>query len=584
MPFDSFMTAALAAECEDRLVGLKVDKVCQPEKDEIDLLFHIPGRDRLVINCTANTSYLALSERAKENPPSPPPMCMFLRKYLSRAKITGVCQPAFDRVVKISFDAGDEMGFRREKTLYCEMMGRGSNLIFVDENGVIAAAFRQNDVTTKFGRIVMVGARFEPMPLPEKLDPTAVTEEEFCRAMAQVTPDTPIDAAVSLLFSGFGRLTAREVAFRAGGSVDAPVGEAKDLWGAFSGIVSCVRDRRFSPCLIYASREAKEKGESPLDFSFTEIRQYGKDCLVVPCESASEAVETYFAARDGAQRRRQHYNDIASVLKTCRNRLEKKIAAQRQQLLDSVDAEKDRRCGDLIIQEMYRIKRGDTELVATDYSADPPEEVRVPLDERLTPARNAQRYYKEYRKKTTALVKVKEQIELAERELEYAESVSAALLHAESQRDLSEIREELSHWAYGRRLTKGLKKPAGKPVVRAKPLETVSPSGLRIYIGMNNLQNDTVSLSLAEKDDLWFHVKKYHGSHVLLRAAGEEPTDADLEYAASLAAYYSEVGTSDRVEVDYTRARFLKKPAGSKPGFVTYKNQTTVIVSPKSGK
>lgn len=585
MPFDSFMTAALAHEFSVRLSGLKVDKICQPEKDEIDLLFHIPGRNRLIVNCTANTSFMALSSAARENPAAPPPMCMLLRKYLSRAKITFVDQPAFDRVIRITFDAGDEMGFRKPKYLYAEMMGRGSNLIFVDENGSIAASFRQNDVTTKFGRIVMVGARFTPMPLPDKLDPIRVTREEFEAAVAGLPPETPIEKAISLLFSGFGKLTAREAAYRAGGSVDASLADARDLWGAFSGIVSCVKENRYDPCLIYESEAAREAGESPIDFSFTGIRQYENDCLIVPCESASEAVETFFAARDGAERHRQHYNDIHTVLKNCRNRLEKKIAAQRRQLEDCRDSESDRLCGDLIIQEMYRVKKGDPSVLATDYSTDPPREVRVDLDERLTPAANAQKYYREYRKKETAKVKVQEQIELAERELEYCDSVLAALLHAKSQSDLSEIREELSHWNYGRRLTKGLKKPSGKPTRKAKPLEVASPSGSRIYIGMNNLQNDVVSTVLAEKDDRWFHVKKYHGSHVLLKIAPDaDPSAEDLEFAASLAAFYSEVGDSDRVEVDTCRARFLKKPAGSRPGFITYKNYETLIVSPKSAK
>ncbi len=587
MPFDSFMTAALTREISEKLCGLKVDKICQPEKDEIDLLFHLSPRSRLVINCTANTSYMALSSQNKENPAAPPMMCMLLRKYLSRAKVSAIEQIGFDRIVKISFDAGDEMGFRKAKYLYCEMMGRGSNVIFVDEENTILAAFRQNDITTKFNRIVMAGAKFTPMPQQDKRNPVAITFEEFSQVFAASSPDMPIEKAILLFFFGFGKLTAREIAFRAAGSVDAPLSAVslKKLWQAFSEICACVKENQYAPCLIYESKEAFEKGESALDFSFTEIRQYGPSFYIYPCDSVSAAIEAYYAGRDRAERHRQHYNDIAQVLKTCKNRLEKKIAMQLQQLQDAQDADRDKRCGDLITQELYRICKGTEEIVAVDYAVDPPEEVRISLDPRLSPAQNAQHYYREYRKKQTAAVKMQEQIDLAKSELEYAESVSSSLRHAAAQSDLEQIREELSHWNYGRRLTKTLKKPSGKKNIHAKPFETLSPGGCKIYIGMNNLQNDTVSTSLAEKEDYWFHVKNYHGSHVLLKIPAEGViSDADLEYAAALAAYYSEVSDSDRVEVDYTKARFIKKPNGSKPGFITYKNHRTALVTPKSAK
>jgi len=312
------------------------------------------------------------------------------------------------------------------------------------------------------------------------------------------------------------------------------------------------------------------------------ISQFAPPFYVHPCESVSEAIETYYLLRNREERHKQHYNDIAQILKNCKNRLEKKIDAQMLQLEEAASSEEEKTKGDLVMQELYRICRGETEITATDYASSDMRQIKILLDPKLTPAQNAQRYYREYAKKKTALVKLEEQIEIAKNELKYADSVLSSLQTATTAADLSQIRQELSHWSYGRRLTSALKKPqAKKEKVRPRMIRT--ENGFELYIGMNNLQNDAVSTVYAEKDDMWFHVKNYHGSHVLLKSQRErEFSDTDLEFAASVAAYFSQVSTSDRVEVDYTRARFVKKPVGSKPGFITYKNHKTAIVTPKN--
>ncbi len=582
MPFDSFMTAALTKELNQRLIGLKVDKVCQPERDEVDLLFHVGERNRLVINCTASTPFIALSSEPRENPPTPPMMCMLLRKHLSRAKISAVEQLGFDRIIRICFDSGDELGFFKSKNLYCEMMGRGSNLIFTDEADKILAAFRQNDITTKFDRIVMVGMPYQPMPIGDRVNPIECTEVQWMEMIKDAAPDCRADLFLQKRFFGFGKLTAREIVYRAAHDPEAPLSHISPdaLWKSFSEMINLVKEGLFSPCLIYENRRDYEEGKSPLDFSFTLIDQFSPPFYVHPCSSVSEAIERFYLLRNRVERQKQHYNDIAQILKNCKNRLEKKISAQQIQLEEARDAEEDKRKGDLVMQELYRIRRGDREVIAMDYSLSEPKEVRIPLDHTMTPSQNAQYYYREYSKKKTAQVKVLEQIEIAKRELDYADSVLASLQTASVSADLEQIRQELSHWSYGRRLTTGLKKPQNKQN-KARPRELKTKNGFTVFIGMNNFQNDTVSTSLADKEDLWFHVKNYHGSHVLLKAKADQSfADEDLEFAAGLAAYYSQVQTSDRVEVDYTMARFVKKPNGSKPGFVSYKNQKTVIVAP----
>ncbi len=584
MPFDAFMTAALAHELSDCLVGLKVDKICQPERDEIDLIFHKKGRNRLVISCAASTPFMALSSETRENPQTPPMMCMLLRKHLSRARIVSVSQLGFDRTICIEFDSGDELGYQRRKYLYCEMMGRGSNLVFADDNKKILAAFRQNDITTKFDRVVMVGMPYEPMPPQDKIDPMTCQKEEFLNTFCQ--QDGRADLILQKKFSGFGKLTAREVVFRASGDPEMQLSnlDLEQLWKSFSELIHGVKECRFSPCLIYESKEDLKKHASPLDFSFTSITQFSLPFYVQMCESVSEAIESYHHQRNKEERHKQHFNDIYQILKTCIKRLEKKISVQEAQLIDTKDAEEAKKKGDIVMQEMYRIHRGDKEIRAMDYFSDTPCEITISLDPMLSPSQNAQRYYREYTKKKTAAVKLREQVDIAKSELEYANSVMATLSTASCGEDLAQIRRELAHWNYGRRLTTGLKKPSAKKE-KASPKETKSANGFQIYVGMNNFQNDAVSTLLCDKEDLWFHVKNYHGSHVLLKANKErEFADEDIEYAASLAGYYSEVSASDRVEVDYTKGRFVKKPNGAKPGFVTYKNHKTVIIQPKKMK
>ena len=584
MPFDSFMTAALTAELQDSLCGLKVDRIFQPERDEIDLLFHRQGRNRLVISCSPAAPFMALSATNSENPQTPPMMCMLLRKHLSRAKIIEISQPNFDRVIRIQFDSGDELGFVKQRTLYCEMMGRGSNLVFVNENNVILTAFRQNDITTKFGRVVMNGMPYEPMPLQDKFSPRTCNSHTFFALCKEAIPEERCDQFLQKRFFGFGPLTAREVAYRTAGRTDAVMADIKfdTFWTVLQNLIFIIDQKKFCPCLIYQNKETFEQNGAPLDFSFLHPQQFSADFYIHPCESISEAIELFYLKRSKAERQKQHANDIAQILKHSKARLEKKILAQEEQITDAKSAEEDKQMGDLITQEIYRIKRGDRVIYATDYAKDPPEEVKITLDTRLSPAANAQKYYRSYAKKKTALVKVYEQIQIAKEELEYANSVIASLETATDQASIEQIRMELSQWNYGRRMSSVLKKSRQK-IPKTAPLSLVSPNGYTVLVGRNNFQNDAVSFRLSDKDDLWFHVKAYHGSHVLLKTPSDKSIeDADISFAASLAAFYSEAKNSDRVEVDMTRARYLKKPSGAKPGFVTYKNQQTFIVTPKN--
>lgn len=584
MPFDAFMTCALARELREELTGLKVDRINQPERDEIDLLFNATGRVRLVINCLASSPYMALSRLNKENPATPPMMCMLLRKHLSRARVVEISQEGFDRTIRLSFDAGDEMGFRRKKHLYCEMMGRGSNLVFADEDGTILAAFRQNDLMTKFDRVVMVGMPYKPMPPIDKADPCACGRKEFEDLYTGAEQDLLLSKWFLSRFAGFGKLTASELSYRAAGIQDARLSDTTPgrAFDVLKNAIASIQSGLEQPCLIYGKAEG-DRVEEVIDFSCIQITCFDGDVKVVPCESVSNAIESYYLERDRAERKKQHYNDIYQILKTCRARLEKKIAAQILQLREAEGAELLRKKGDLIIQEMYRIKKGDTLLVAPDYEKDPPEPIEIELSETCSPSQNAQRYYKAYGKMKAAAVKVREQIEIARAELAYAESVLATLETAETATDLAEIRRELSHWGYGRRLTTGLKKPSAREG-RAKPRVFRAPSGATILVGMNHLQNEEVTFAMAEKEDLWFHVKRYHGSHVLLKKGnGEEFDPADMEAAAGLAAYYSEARSAPRAEVDYTRARYVKKQ-GSRPGLVIYRNEKTVLVPPVDPK
>lgn len=582
MAFDAGMVYAITHEL-DRILGeengfngARIDKITMPERDEIHLILHV-GRDnhRLVISAGAGNPRIHLTDSAKENPNTPPSFCMLLRKHLSCSRIAHVRQLGFERVAEIEFDFKDEMGYISKKYLIAEIMGKHSNIIFCDENKKILGAIRTTDFSDPLKRPVFSGVKYELPPPQDKIDPTMLTKEIFEGVISNSDKTTPAERVLTSSFLGVAPLVSREAVYRASGDATSVLGsvDTDKLWFHFSSFYADLTSDKVSPCLICRT----ETPDIPFEYSFMEVRQYENKALIKPVDSISTLIDSFFTKRDKAERIKQRAQDIFRLLLNSQNRLLKKIEAQEVELTDTDKMEYCRKCGDLISQEMYRIKRGDKSVTAIDYSVDGYPEVKVELDERLSPSQNAQRYYKYYNRKKNAKVELTRQIDEARAELRYIDAVLDSLSRAETEADLDELREELSMWGYGKRDRKKLKTADKKKKV--KPLKAISPSGLEVYIGKNNLQNDYLTTKFAEKSDWWFHVKNFAGSHVILKTEGEEPPAEDFTFAASLAAMHSSA-EGDNVAVDYTLIKHIKKPPAAKPGFVTYNTYWTAYVTP----
>lgn len=583
MAFDAGMLRAVAFELnlllgeENGTGGSKVEKIYMPDRDEIHLMMRVQGTThRLVVSASPSCARALVSTQVKENPANPPMLCMLLRKRLTGARISAVRQKGFERVLEIEFDTKDEMGFSGKKCLIAEIMGKHSNIIFCDYDYKILGAVRTVDLTSTLSRRIIAGMKYELPPAQDKLDPTEVLKDEFCARVNSFEPSSLAEKVIVSSFFGISPLVAREMVFRASGDISASVGtvDVEKLYGEFAKYFDALKTSVYSPALLFLKGK-----DTAFEYTIYPITQYESSAVSVPCESVSQLVDEYFSRRDRSDRIKQRSQDISRVLTNAQNRLIRKIEAQKNELIQTGDMEKCRLYGDLITQEMYRIKKGDPFVIATDYSKEEWEEVRVELDTKLTPSQNAQSYYKKYNRKKSAVVNLETQIEISEKELLYIDTVFDALSRAVSEKDLSEIREELSEWGY-------IKKSGGKLRLSEKkqapkPMSLRSPSGYEVLVGKNNLQNDYITTKMSEKNDWWFHVKNYAGSHVLMKVGrDEDPPAEDFTFACEVAAQNSSAN-GENVAVDYTQIKYIKKPAASKPGFVTYTTYWTAFVTPK---
>ena len=538
-------------------------------KEYIELLLYTGGCSKtLLFSLCPSDARVALTDAAQERPAVPTMFCMLLRKHLQSARIRSVTALENERVLKFVIDSFDELGHPAEKRIYAEIMGKYSNLIFCDGNDRILGALHTTDITASTRRI-FPGGIYERPPAQNKHDALSTGRESFL-AFARLDSGKTADSFLLSRFLSFSPLTAREVAFRAFGTTDRVLDErnAVRLWEAFDAFCRAVRNGAFVPVMLVSP------DGSAFEYSFTEITQYGAGYENRKYEDFSSLLNAFYAGRSAENRKKQFSADITRILNAHRSRIEKKTAAQREELALCGRMEEYRRFGDLITSNIYRLRQGDTEVSLYDYETE--SDVRVTLDPRLTPAKNAQRYYKKYNKAKHARSVLAEQLELSRSELEYISSVQDAVSRAETERDFAEIRAELS--------LAGL---CGKPertrtsrgrAEQPRPLVFTLTSGKTVKVGKNNIQNDILT-SGAGKNDVWFHVKGFPGSHTLLYTGGEEPTDLDYTQSAMLAAYHSKLRGGENVQVDYTLARYVKKPSGAKPGYVIYDKYHTAVVN-----
>ena len=567
MPLDAICLQGVVGELAPQLTGSRIEKIQQPTRDQIILLLR--GSRRLFLNAGANQPRIHLTEQLRDNPSQPPMFCMLLRKHLSGGIIESVRQEPLERVVTLTVLASDEMGERSRFTLVWEGMPRRANLILCDRDGRIIDCLRRVDLEAEQDRQVLPGLFYRLPTRQDKRSPLSVTEEEFAALLGRAAPDAPLDGWLLDTFTAISPLVARELTVRACGSTDARASQGNALWDVFSRWQRDVKGNTFTPTLI-------KRNGSLADFTYGPVTQYGTYAETEIYDSFSHLLDDFYEKREQAERVKQKGRDLLKTATTARDRVRRKLAAQEKELAACLDRDHLRICGELITANLYRMERGQSRLTAQNYYDENCADVDIPLDVRLSPQENAARYFKQYAKAKTAEKYLTAQLQRGREELQYLESVLQELAQAESEQDFNDIRTELTDGGYLR--GRGKKQPGFQRA--SKPREFRSSAGLRILVGRNNRQNDRLTTKDADKRDIWLHTQKIHGSHMILCTGGAEPDEQSLMEAASLAAYFSQAQGSTKVPVDYTPVKFVKKPAGAKPGMVVYTTYQTMLADP----
>ncbi len=600
MALDGIAVKCVAEELNRALSGARVDKIYQPERDEIAITAHGPaGGGRLVVSASASNARAHLSASRKENPAQAPLFCMLLRKHLIPSRILRVEQVGFERVLRIDFSATTELGDTVVKSLYAELMGRHSNIILVDGENKILDSVKHIDMSVSSVRQVMPGLAYEGAPPQDKKNPLDETESGLAEVLARAgcnAADGGFDAVIGdkvsdpdaggtggvrldkiLLdaYAGLSPMACREIVTRATGECDTRAGTLDEQGTRMFiettlGFFGDIRESRFCPTLIGGT-------DKWLDFAPFYPMQYGGNTKIVKTKSMSEAMERFYADRDAGERHRQRTAALSKLVGNLIERSAKKVTIFQKTLRDAAGKEKLRRYGDLVMANIYRVKPGDSVLEAEDFYSETGETVSIPLDPQKTAAQNAQKFYTRYNKQKTAEKMAAEQLRQTEEELTYLESVQQFLDEAQSPDELAELREELYGQGYLSHRPKRQKEKKGK----INPLSFTSSDGFAIFVGKNNIQNDYITFKLSRSNDIWLHTKNIPGSHTLIRrgTADEIPERTMLE-AAALCVLHSKAKNGVKVPVDYTEIKNVKKIAGAKPGMVIYEHFSTLFVTP----
>lgn len=580
MPLDALCLSGLVHELNTALIGAKIDKIHQPGRDEVVMALRCAkGNAKLLLSANPNHPRPQLTTLNRENPDVPPMFCMLLRKHLTGGRILEITQPPMERLVEFRLEALDELGDRVERRLILEVMGRRANLILLDGEGRIVDCLRRIEGDLATGRRQVLPGLFYRLPdAPQKRNPTALTRDEWETAVMEVPCDSRVDQWLLDNFGGLSPLICRELSQRAGGSTNVLFQElggegVSRLLDGIESMMDDVRQGRFAPTLI--SLEGR-----PKDFTFLPVTQYGDAAVLEDYPTFSALMDRFYEQRENLDRVKQKGQDLIRATTNARDRTARKIANQERELEATQNRERLRQFGDIITSNFYAMERGMSFLRTVDFYDPECKEIEIPLDFLLTPQQNAAKYYKEYNKAKKAEEMLTVLLEKGRKDLEYLNGVLDNINMAEGERDLQEIRQELADTGFVRTQNKGGKKAKR---VSSKPMEFRSSSGMRISVGKNNTQNDLLTGKQAFKSDIWFHTQKIHGSHVILWTEGQQPDVQSLNEAACLAAWFSQGRESGKVPVDYTPVKYVKKPAGARPGMVVYTTYETAWVTPDEG-
>lgn len=561
MPLDAICIEALSRELGPQLLGAKIDKVQQPERDMLLLSLRGPsGNTRLLIAAGTGNARVHATKASYENPAEPPMFCMLLRKHLVGGRVLALTQPGRERMLVFDLETHNELGDAVCKQLIVEMIGRSSNVILVGEDGRIVDCIRRVDFAGDALRRMLPGMLYRFPPQQNKPSFFETPSETRTAMTREADASVPADKWLLSLFSGLSPLVCRELSYRCGGDYEL-------LPAQMDALADSVLAGEFAPTLLIQDKK-------PLDYSFMHISQYGETVQEERFDSFSELLDAFYTRRDKAEQQRRRGHELTRSVRTARDRLARKLAGQKEELKRTETREEVRRRAELVTANLYRLKRGDRSLVCENYYEEGCPEISIPLDSLKTPQQNAAALYKEYNKLKGAQQHLSVLIEQGEQQLDYLNSVLDELQRAESEKDLADLRRELTETGFLRKV-KGAKPERGKAQA---PLHFETDDGLEVLVGRSNVQNDELTNKTARRTDYWLHTQGIHGSHVILRCDGLEPPQRSLEQAAVLAAYHSQGRESGKIPVDYCMVRFVRKPSGSLPGKVIYTDFHTLMV------
>ncbi len=572
MALDGITVAALAAEIREKCLGGRITRIAEPEANEILLTVRSTEQYRLLLSADPSLPLVYLTKQNKPSPMTAPGFLMLLRKHLQGGRITAVTQLGLERALRIEVEHLNELGDLCRKALILELMGKYSNLIFTDDEDKILDAVRRVPSSVSSVREVLPGRPYFLPNTQSKTDPLELGAEELSKLFEG--SHAPLEKALGGSLTGLSPLAAREIVCLAGFDGSECAGELSEaqrlrVYEALQAFLAPVREKRFSPRIYFHRGKMLDFSAVPLHvYAEEEFREY---------DSMSEAMEAFFSEKSAASRIRQRSADLRHILQLSLERTSRKLDLQQKQLKDTEKRDKLKRYGELLKAYGWQAGPGAKELVCADWN-DGDKEVTVPLDETLSASENAQKYFERYQKLKRTFEATMQQIAETEADLEYLRSVAAHLAAAESEADLSGIKAELAETGWIRKTrSSGKKEKAPKA---GQPLRFVTSDGFTVYVGKNNLQNEEVTFKLASGNDWWFHVKGQPGSHVVVRTEGRELPDRSFEEAAALAAWYSSAPRGEKIEVDYTRRREIKKPGLYKPGMVVYHTNFSMTVIP----
>ena len=577
MALDGLVIHSIVDELNNKLLGGKIDKVYQPENDEVVL--HIRNNKenfKLVLSCSASNPrvYLA-SNYKKENPINAPMFCMLFRKYIQGGNIVSVSQVGFERIIKISVESLDELKEKTTKDIIIEIMGRHSNIILTHslDNKIIDSAKRIPPSVSRV-RQVLPGQTYILPPAQDKLNPIDnIDINLFTSTLSSF--DGSIFKGIYSKFLGISPVIAKEICFRANVDENTLINEISSndinhVYKEFNNLFGDIKNNIYNPSMVM-----DESIDKVLDFSCISLSQFNH-LSIINDDSMSKILENYYTTKDIKDRIHQRSSDLRKSISIKLDRLYNKLNKQEKELIDSENADIYKVKGELITSYIYMIEKGMESVEVPNFYDPEYKNIKISLNKNLTPSENAQKYFKKYNKMKTAKKEITSQMEITKEEVNYLENILLSIENCENIAELMDIREELTRVGYLRGKVNNKKEIK----LTTKPHEFISSDGFKILVGKNNKQNDHLTLKVASNDDIWMHTKNIPGSHVIIKTEGKEVSDETIFEGAMLAAYFSKSKLSSQVPVDYTKKKNIKKPNGAKPGMVIYETNHTIYVTP----